>query len=70
MTSNIRDKLKFYEKKVIEAESERIEKERENLELKETLMKVQAQLKAREKEMINNVHSIKFENSCANTVFL
>ncbi len=45
----------------MEAESERIEKEKENLELKESLMRLQAQLKAREKELMKGGSKIKFE---------
>ena len=59
--SSRREKLRFYEKKVLEAESERIEKEKENLELKESLMRLQAQLKAREKELMKGGGKTKFE---------
>ena len=61
LSSNNREKLKFYEKKILEAESERIEKEKENLELKESLMQLQAQLKAREKEFMRSGYRTKFE---------
>ncbi len=50
----VRDKLKFYENKVLQAESERIEKEKENLELKETVMRLQSQLRAREQQTIGD----------------
>ena len=48
--------MRYYEDKVLEAEIERIEKERENLKLKESLLKLEAQLKVEGKK-----NKIKFE---------
>lgn len=57
--------MKFYEKKVFEAESERIEKERENLKLKESLIRLQAQMRQREKKKIKENCPTVFESSSA-----
>ena len=46
----------------MQVESERIEKEKENLELKESLMRLQCQLKAKERDMMHNTR-IKFEGA-------
>ncbi|MDR3548947.1 MAG: hypothetical protein P4M11_11910, partial [Candidatus Pacebacteria bacterium] len=43
--SVVREKLRFYERKVLQAETERIEKEKENLVLKSAIMNLQLQLR-------------------------
>lgn len=56
--------MKFYEEKVLEAESERIGRERENLKLKEALMQAQAELRRKEKMRIKG-SGTRFESSSA-----
>ena len=47
-----RNKIKDYERKVLQSESERIHKERENLDLKEAIMTLKKRLNEKERELI------------------
>lgn len=46
----LREKLKFYEKKVLQVEAERLEKEKENLQLKESIMQLRSRVAGRASE--------------------
>ena len=47
----LKEKIKDYERKVLEGESERIRKERENLDLKEAIMNLRRQLSEKDREL-------------------
>ena len=48
---NLREKIRYYEQKVLQTESDRLQKEKENLQLKESISHLRRQLIEKEKEL-------------------
>ncbi len=55
--SGDRERIKYYEQKVLQTESERLQKEKENLQLKESISRLRRELMERDRELKRNESS-------------